>query len=167
MKAEDSNLELRFMTVDDLPEIQVIERQCFPTPWSMQAFLSELTNNDCAHYMVMRKNERVVGYIGMWLILDEGHITNVAVEPGSRGQGIGTGLLTTMSAYAYIQGVRRMTLEVRVTNYRAQQLYRRLGFEGYGIRTRYYQDNNEDALIMWKDLEEDEFKSQIDAWDRD
>ncbi|HHT36088.1 MAG TPA: ribosomal protein S18-alanine N-acetyltransferase [Firmicutes bacterium] len=164
MKPEDDiQLSIDTMKISDIPGVQVIERHSFSTPWSMQAFIAEITQNDCARYLVIRSQEQVVGYIGMWVILDEGHITNVAVHPAWRRQGIGTRLIKEMAQLAYGLGVRRMTLEVRVSNYRAQALYRKLGFEDAGIRPKYYLDDGEDALIMWKELKSDEFEENTDT----
>jgi len=160
MRVDDDLFELDVMTVDDLPGVQVIERYSFPTPWSMRAFLSEITENDCAHYLVIRRKQQVVGYIGVWIILDEGHITNIAVHPAWRRKGLGTRLLTAIFDYAYQRGVRRLTLEVRVSNHGAQSLYEKLGFKRVGIRPGYYLDNNEDAVIMWKELTENETNSE-------
>ncbi|NLM69153.1 MAG: ribosomal protein S18-alanine N-acetyltransferase [Firmicutes bacterium] len=164
MKLEDTDqLWIDKMNVSDIPGVQVIERHSFTTPWSMQAFITEITENDCAHYLVMRRVEQVVGYIGMWVIVDEGHITNVAVHPVWRRQGIGTKLLKAMDRLAYELGVRKMTLEVRVSNHKAQALYRKLGYRDAGIRPKYYLDNGEDALIMWKELKPDEFENNTDT----
>lgn len=164
MKLEDTDqLWIDKMKVSDIPGVQVIERHSFTTPWSMQAFITEITENDCAHYLVMRRVEQVVGYIGMWVIVDEGHITNVAVHPVWRRQGIGTKLLKAMDRLAYDLGVRKMTLEVRVSNHKAQALYRKLGYRDAGIRPKYYLDNGEDALIMWKELKPDEFENNTDT----
>ncbi len=150
------NVDLKAMTVRDIPDVQIIERSSFPTPWSFQAFVSELEENENAHYLVARISGRVVGYIGLWIIIDEGHITNVAVDPGYRSRGIGRLLLEAIASFAYKRGVRKMTLEVRVSNTRAQALYEKIGYRSYGIRKGYYRDSNEDAIIMWMDLVEGE-----------
>ncbi len=150
-----ANLVYRRMTVDDLPQVQLVERKCFNTPWSRNIFLSEITRNDNAIYVVAVVAERIVGYAGIWIILDEGHITNIAVDPTFRRQGIGQGLLEELTLQAMRRGITTMTLEVRLTNYGAQALYRKLGFEPSGIRKEYYQDDKEDALIMWRELVEE------------
>ena len=141
------------MRLRDLGDILKIEKLSFTTPWSKQAFLSELLENDRAYYLVAKVGDRAVGYIGVWLIAGEGHITNVAVHPDYRGQGIGRRLLLAIEEIALARGHRRMTLEVRTSNTVAQHLYRKLGYVAAGIRPKYYRDNNEDALIMWKDLD--------------
>ena len=149
-------IEIRPMTLDDLHDVRAIERLSFATPWSYQAFYNELTTNDNAYYLAAHSGGTLVGYVGLWLILDEGHITNIAVRPEYRSQGIGKQLLHAITAWAQSKGVLRMTLEVRVSNTRAQALYEGLGYRPAGIRKKYYIHNNEDAIIMWKDLTKDE-----------
>jgi ribosomal-protein-alanine N-acetyltransferase len=100
---------------------------------------------------VAASNERIVGFAGMWLMLDEAHVTTIGVKPELRGQGLGELLFATLIEIAMEVGARRATLEVRVSNYLAQALYRKYGFHDEGVRRRYYSDNNEDALIMWSD----------------
>lgn len=145
----------RLMTVEDIPQVQIVERRCFPNPWSRNIFLSELTHNDNAIYIVALVGERIVGYAGIWVILDEGHITNIAVDPKFQRQGIGESLLSELTRLAVQRGVVAMTLEVRVSNHGAQALYTKLGFVPRGIRKEYYQDDKEDALIMWRELGEE------------
>lgn len=106
----------RCMTVEDIPQVHLVERKCFPNPWSKNIFFSELTRNDAAIYLVALVGERVVGYAGMWIILDEGHITNIGVDPAYRRQGIGQGLLDELTKFGVARGVCAMTLEVRVSN---------------------------------------------------
>ncbi len=149
-----ANIIYRRMAVEDLPQVQLVERKCFSTPWSRSIFLSEITRNDNAIYIVAVVAERIVGYAGIWIILDEGHITNIGVDPAFRRQGIGRGLLEELTLQAMCRGIIAMTLEVRLSNYEAQALYRKLGFEPSGIRKEYYQDDKEDALIMWRELVE-------------
>lgn len=145
---------VRPMTVRDLPDIEVIERSSFTTPWSRGAFLAELLENRRARYLVAELDGRVVGYIGLWLIAGEGHITNIAVHPDYRRRGIGRLLLQSMTDLCLREGARRMTLEVRRSNLAAQDLYRSFGFIFCGTRREYYQDNGEDALIMWRELDD-------------
>jgi len=147
------NLGILFekMTVDDLDRVLEIEKLSYPTPWSRRAFESELRENAYAHYFVARQGGEVVGYIGMWVILDEAHITNIAVHPAFRRCGIGEALMRFSFDKARELGASRMTLEVRVSNLPAQTLYKKLGFQERGLRKGYYTDANEDAIIMWKD----------------
>lgn len=147
------------MRVRDLADILEIERKSFPTPWSRGAFLSELLENEHAYYLVARlpsdderRLGRPLGYIGIWIVAGEGHITNVAVHPDYRNHGIGRRLLLAIGELAQAKGADRLTLEVRRTNYGAQRLYTRLGFTSAGVRRGYYRDNDEDAIIMWKTL---------------
>ena len=152
MSCKVSGLTFRKMKLSDLPSIMSIERRAFPNPWSPSAFVAELTDNVYAHYTVAQRGKKVLAYGGMWLIVDEAHVTNIAVHPDHRGEGIGDALLTEMERVAVEKGIRAMTLEVRVSNTVAQNLYRKHGFYASGVRPKYYSDNQEDALIMWKEL---------------
>ena len=145
-------LVFRKMTLEDLPQIMQIEQDSFSIPWTQDAFYNELTNNMFAQYMAVELAGEVIGYAGMWIIVDEAHITNIAILSKYRGQGIGKLLMHEITKTARFLGAVKMTLEVRVNNIAAQNLYRQFGFEDAGIRPRYYSDNNEDALIMWADL---------------
>ncbi len=124
---------------------------CFPLPWSRESFLTEL-KNPLAQYIVAQEGFVLQGYAGVWLIFDEGHITNVAVHPRARGRRIGELLLANIMALASANGAVVVTLEVRPSNDAALSLYRRMGFEEKGHRRGYYLDNGEDALIMVKKL---------------
>lgn len=146
------NLVFRSMTLEDIDEIIIIERESFTAPWSEEAFRTELKHNQFARYLVMELYGEVIGYGGMWLIMDEAHITNIAVRAAHRGKGLGERLLRELMRTAAGLGALRITLEVRVSNEVAKNLYRKLGFSGAGIRPRYYSDNQEDALIMWAEL---------------
>lgn len=145
-------MDIRFMTVDDLNEVMEIENQSFSIPWSRDAFLNELEHNHLSTYLVAEDGENLAGYCGVWLVVDEAHITNVAVLPDYRGRGLGEGLMRKIMDIAIEFGARVMTLEVRISNMPAQHLYRKLGFKDGGIRKRYYSDNQEDALVMWVNL---------------
>jgi ribosomal-protein-alanine N-acetyltransferase len=145
------DIDIEPMMIKDIDEILKIEAVSYPTPWSRRAFESEINDNSYAHYYVARHDGKVVGYVGMWIILDEAHITNIAVHPQYRRKGIGQCLLESMFEKARGFGATRMTLEVRVSNYTAQRLYKRLGFVERGTRKGYYTDTNEDAIIMWKE----------------
>lgn len=153
MIASERNVQFRPMNVSDIPAVEEIEQEAFATPWTVEAFMNELTNNMFARYIVMEQRGELIGYGGMWIIVDEAHVTNVAVRADYRGQGLGELLMTELQHKAVAFGADRMTLEVRVTNTVAQNLYRKLGFEPSGLRPGYYSDNNEDALIMWAELE--------------
>lgn len=142
------------MGEEHLVGVLEVERLSFPTPWSKQAFLGELKENDLAYYYVCLEGHKVVGYAGMWIIFDEAHVTNIAVHPQFRGKKIGKALLLNLLEQALRLGAERITLEVRPSNKIAQELYRKLGFVPVGVRKGYYTDTNEDAIIMWKNLYE-------------
>jgi ribosomal-protein-alanine N-acetyltransferase len=146
--AEDDRIEMDRMKLTDLDDVLEVERRSYATPWSRRAFVSELTENAYAHYLVARHDGRVIGYVGMWLILEECHITNVAVHPDWRGRGVGKLLMGSAIAFAEAAGARRITLEVRRSNLVAQHLYESFGFRNVGVRKGYYTDNHEDAFIM-------------------
>jgi [ribosomal protein S18]-alanine N-acetyltransferase len=142
---------IRVMGANDIDMVVAVEQQAFPVPWSRAAFENELEENELAYYLVAELDGVVVGYCGMWLILDEAHLTNVAVLSEHRGKGIGHSLLNTLIGCAKIKGATCMTLEVRKSNAGAQRLYSRMGFVPRGLRRQYYTDTQEDALIMWRD----------------
>lgn len=144
------SFEIRPMEPRDLAVVMEIEKLCFSIPWTKNSFLIEITDNRCARYFVAHINETVIGYGGMWIMIDEAHITNIAVHPSYRKMGIGHSILKALISEASKNGAERMTLEVRVSNREALNLYSRMGFAAEGIRKRYYSDNDEDALIMWK-----------------
>ena len=169
------------MRVRDIPQVVDIERQSFPSPWPARAYRYEVTQNRLAHYYVatsqvshephdqteeepgllgrlqtwtQRGNEdrrHVVGYCGFWVVAQEAHISTIAVEPRYRRQGIGQFLLVTAIEKAMELDATLVSLEVRVSNLGAQNLYRKYGFRKVGRRPRYYSDNREDALIMTAD----------------
>ncbi len=136
------------MQVADIPAVQAIEDQSFPTSWPRDSFGSELERNQVARYITARQGETVVGYAGMWLILDEAHVTTIAVDPQVRGQKVGKRLLWEMLRICYEAGVKWAILEVRESNQVAQAMYRRFGFKQVGVRKRYY-ENEENAIVMW------------------
>ncbi|WP_078415069.1 ribosomal protein S18-alanine N-acetyltransferase [Priestia abyssalis] len=147
-----SLVTFRFMEMKDIDQILLIERLSFTIPWSREAFYNELTHNQYARYLVMEEEESIIGYCGLWIVLDEAHVTNIALLPEYRGKGLGTGLLRKAMIEAKELGALTMTLEVRVSNHVAQSLYRKFGFKNGGIRKNYYSDNQEDALVMWVKL---------------
>lgn len=146
---------IRPMEESDLPRILEIEQACFDSPWAPQSFVSELRDNEYARYFCLEHEGKIIGYMGLWFILEEGHITNVAIHPGYQGMGRGEFLMSSVIDLMVKEGMERMTLEVRVSNIPAQKLYERLGFATAGVRKGYYSDNREDALIMWLDIEKD------------
>lgn len=151
VNAAPEELVITTMTMDDLDKVMQVEKASFTTPWSRQAFVRELTENAFAVYVVGRLGTKVVGYAGMWLIINEAHVTNIAVHPDYRRRHFGERLLQELIDRAKRNNCDRMTLEVRTGNLGARAMYRRFGFVEQGIRRRYYTDTGEDAIIMWKD----------------
>jgi ribosomal-protein-alanine N-acetyltransferase len=142
----------RSMTEEDIDQILEIEHASFTLPWSRDAFYNEVHHNKFAVYIVIEVEGKIIGYCGAWIVIDEAHITNVAILPEYRGRKLGEALMEKIISVARSMGARSMTLEVRVTNNIAQSLYRKLGFQNGGIRKNYYSDNQEDALVMWVNL---------------
>lgn len=140
---------IRKMTLDDMDQIMLLEETCFSVPWSRESFIAELSKNMLAHYLVIEIEDTIVAYGGVWYVMNEGHITNVAVHPDHRKKGLGKKIVSAMIVNAKNSAIEQMTLEVRRSNEAAIALYTNLGFETAGIRPKYYTDNNEDALIMW------------------
>ena len=136
------------MTLDDVPDVHRIEHASFPAPWPDYAFRQEIQTNRLAHYLVVRADDTAVAYGGLWLMVDEAHIKTFAVLPEWRRRGIGGRLMLELVQLARQLGARVLTLEVRLSNHAARELYRRFGFRPVGVRPRYYSDNAEDALIM-------------------
>jgi ribosomal-protein-alanine N-acetyltransferase len=131
--------------------VMAIERQVYPRPWSPNLFLSEMSESRNRCYLVARMDREVVGYAGMICYGDEAHVTNVAVDPMHQRQKIASRLLHDLIRQSVEMGAQAVSLEVRVTNWGAQRLYGRFGFRPVGVRKNYYQEINEDALIMWLD----------------
>lgn len=135
------------MTEKDLKQVYQIECNTFSIPWSLESLSSEL-NNPLAYYIVVVEQEQVVGYGGLWGILGEGEITNIAVSKEFRGRGIGQRVLTGLLEYAQEKNLHLITLEVRESNQIAQALYIKNGFKPIAIRKNYYQKPTENAVIM-------------------
>lgn len=143
-----SDVLIRRMTIEDVDGVHAIEAATFPKPWSREDFVREMTTNNCARYLVAEENGVVIGFAGAWIILDEAHITNIAVFKEQRGRGIGKELTAALLQYAANLGVVYTTLEVRRSNEVAQNLYKKLNFEYVGVRKKYYEDNGEDAFLF-------------------
>ena len=123
----------------------------FSTPWPAYAYRQEIETNRMAHYIVARVGREVVGFAGIWLMVDQAHITTFAVDPDWRRQGVGSQMILALLRMSRTLGARQATLEVRLSNLAARSLYERFGFRPVGVRPRYYTDNGEDALIMTTD----------------
>jgi len=139
------------MTLDDVDAVHAIETASFSIPWSHEAFVMEVTENACARYLVLREDGVPVAFAGVWFVLDEGHITNIAVRADKRGRGYGRRIAEALIQLAADSGMSFLTLECRRSNIAAQALYHKLGFMDVGYRKRYYPDNQEDALVMIKE----------------
>ncbi|RQD73405.1 MAG: ribosomal-protein-alanine N-acetyltransferase [Candidatus Syntrophonatronum acetioxidans] len=140
------------MKLKDLLEVMDIERQSYPSPWSLYLFIAEIKDNRFAHYLVMRQKDRIIAYGGMWIFAQESHITNLAVHPSCRYEGYGKTLLEALIEEAGKRGLNKITLEVRVSNLAARKLYQGRGFKVDRVRRNYY--GNEDALLLYLYLEE-------------
>ena len=150
-KAKFAALKIETMKAADIEDLVAIDATCFPIPWSAKMFQNELTNQ-YGHYWVIRYEGKITAYGGFWLVCDECHITNIAVHEDYRHMGQGKALLEHLIATAKLFGAHDITLEVRPSNDPARRLYQSFGFLQEGVRKHYYEDNGEDALIMWLHL---------------
>ena len=147
----NSKIEVRDMRYEDLDEVMKIENQCFSVPWTRDSMEGELFSL-MKYYYVALVDGKIAGYGGMWHVVTEGHITNIAVSPEHRRQGIGSAIVERLMQTAKEKEMLGVTLEVRVSNEAAKNLYEKQGFVVTGQRKKYYTDNNEDAYLMWNYL---------------
>lgn len=146
-----ADLIIRKAEAKDVLAIEEIEKQCFVVPWSYESLYQDIVENKLAFYIVAELAAgQICGYVGIWKIFDEGHITNVAVAPEYRRKHIARAMLEALMEVTAEAGIERYTLEVRAGNEPAIRLYEGLGFKSEGIRPGYYEDNGEDAIIMWR-----------------
>ncbi len=145
-----ADLIIRKAEEKDVLAIEQIEKQCFAVPWSYESLYKDIVENKLAFYIVAEIAGQICGYVGIWKIFEEGHITNVAVAPEFRRKHIGRAMLETLISVTAEAGIEKYTLEVRAGNEPAIRLYEGLGFKSAGIRPGYYEDNGEDAVIMWR-----------------
>lgn len=143
-----SNIVIRRMQYRDVAQVAAIEAATFPKPWSEDSFRREVEKNPVARYLVADRAGEILGYAGAWVVMDECHITNIAVAEAAQGQGVGRRLMEALMQYVSNLGAAWADLEVRVSNLRAQHLYASVGFISIGKRKRYYEDNGEDAFLM-------------------
>jgi len=136
----------------DISELLAIEQIQFPEPWTRGMLLDEVTNTETRRYIVVVEDGKILGYLGVMFVMDELHINTIGVLPDFEGRGIGTALMDDAWRDAKERGIERATLEVAVSNKRAQDLYYRYGFKPVGIRKNYYDKIGEDALVLWADL---------------
>jgi [ribosomal protein S18]-alanine N-acetyltransferase len=156
-------VEITRMRRRHLRGIMAIERQVYPRPWSPSLFVSEMTSGRSRAYLVAVEGRSVVGYAGVVSYGDEAHITTIAVDPDHQRRKIGTRLLYELIRRAQDMGAHAVSLEVRVTNWGAQRLYARFGFRPVGVRKGYYQETNEDAVVMWtEDVRTAEYNRLVD-----
>lgn len=164
MKSLPRALDIAPMSVEDIPEVLRVEARCFPSPWPRNAFRNELTENRLAHYFIARAGDEVIGYGGLWVILEDAHITTIAVDPAHRGCRYGERLLVMLLDEAIERGASWVTLEVRESNRSAQALYKKYGFTVVNTRRGYYSDNDENALVMWAgSLKSDLYRNRFAA----
>ena len=144
-----------------------IEQQVYPRPWSASLFHSELALRSTRSYFVARVGRDVVGYAGLMMTLDDGHVTTIAVDPKWHRHKIGSRLLVVLAREAIARRAVSLTLEVRMSNLGAQEMYRRFGFGPVGVRKNYYQEVNEDALVMWvHEVDQPAYAELLDAIER-
>lgn len=147
-------VRIRPMEEGHLDEVLEIESRSFATPWSRESFAFEVEQNPMSRYFVALGEDGVLGYAGIWCVIDEAHVTNICVDAKYRGEKIGKKLFQAIVNQAKDLGMEAMTLEVRKTNIVAKSLYESFGFREIGIRPKYYQDNQEDAIIMLREFKD-------------
>lgn len=147
------------MVFEDIDEVLDVETDAFPTPWHRDAFVAELTKNKYAFYFVLEIEKRIIGYCGLWKVVDEAQITNIAILTKQRGQSYGEFLLAYVMQWLKGMQTKSLSLEVRDSNTAAQSLYKKLGFSQVGVRKKYYADNQEDAWVMWVNLNDNNFSN--------
>ncbi|MBD1224650.1 ribosomal protein S18-alanine N-acetyltransferase [Virgibacillus halodenitrificans] len=147
-----AEIVIRKMHIIDVDAVMEVENATFSTPWTTDIFYQELVDNDYAHYFVMEADKKIIGYVGLWLVIDDAQITNIAIMPGYRGNKLGEKLFEFTIQQILLLGGTRLSLEVRKSNTIAQRMYRKFGLVPGGIRKNYYTDNQEDAIVMWVNL---------------
>ena len=154
-------IKIRPMTIKDIDSVIEIEKESYGKHhWSRESFFNELSSDLAFYFCALDENNNILGYIGSWQIMEEAHITTISVKPEYRRRKIGEALFHYAVENCYENGIKYITLEVRVSNDKAIKLYEKYGLKSLGTRKNYYQDNNEDALIMWtENIFYDKFKS--------
>ena len=146
------DLAIGFARMSDMDDIYEIETLSFPGHWSYDALAVEVRRlRSYSRVLVARQNGRLIAYTVFWVVVDEAHVLNFAVHPDRRRQGIGRRMMQAIFREAKRMGLKRITLEVRVSNDAARQLYEKMGFRTLAVRRRFYEDNGEDAYVMWLD----------------
>jgi [ribosomal protein S18]-alanine N-acetyltransferase len=160
---DDLDVTISPMRRRHLRAVLRIEQQVYPRPWSMGLFMSELGIRGSRIYLVARVGSTLVGYGGLMLVADDGHVTTLAVDPVWHRHKLGTRLLHALATSAVQRGAKNLTLEVRTSNHAAQSLYRAFGFAPAGIRKGYYVETKEDAIVMWaNDVDTPEYARRLD-----
>lgn len=149
-----AEIMIRKMTLADIEAVLAVDKICFTAPWTKDIYEKEVRDNDFAHYFVIELEKEIIGYIGIWIVMEDAQITNIAILPKYRGYGIGKKLFGFALQYMTQNGAAHLSLEVRVSNHVAQSLYESFGLQRGGIRKNYYPDNGEDAFVMWVNLHE-------------
>ena len=144
-----TDVAIRAMRIDDIEYVSRLERRCYTLPWSSSAYVTEVGNANAYYTVATLPDGTIAGYAGMWVIMDELHMTTIAVDPSVRGLKIGERLLLDTIREGIRRGAERATLEVRERNTVAHNLYVKYGFEDVAVRKNYYSDNGENAIIMW------------------
>ena len=164
MESDILTVKIKPMQKSDLDDVILIEEKAYGEHhWSKDSFMSELSNELAKYFSAFNERGELIAYAGCWQILEEAHITTIAVLPEYRRNYLGEALLVTLLHQCYRDMIKYITLEVRVSNTAAISLYKKYGFKSLGTRKGYYQDNNEDALIMWtENIFYDKFKSEYD-----
>lgn len=147
-----AEFSIREMKEEDIDAVLHIDKTCFSMPWTREIYEQEVTENQFAHYFVIEERQKIIGYIGIWIVLDDAQVTNIAILPDYRGYGIGENLFGYAVQFMIQQGAIRLSLEVRTSNIIAQKLYKKFGLRKGGVRKNYYPDNGEDAYVMWVNL---------------
>ena len=192
-RADGPEIVIEPMQLNDLPQVRRIEKASFSVPWPRDSYRREIMDNQRAWYFVARRpgveppppppprrfpfnlwprapapGNDIVAFGGMWLMIDESHITTIAVDPEYRRRGFAEALIIEMAKLSRLRGATRITLEVRMSNRGAQNLYRKYGFVDHGVRPRYYSDDREDALIMWSEpIHGPDFHARLTRNERD
>ncbi|MDO4536087.1 MAG: ribosomal protein S18-alanine N-acetyltransferase [Clostridium perfringens] len=141
-------IKIESMTLNHIDDVVEISKESFPISWSKDSFINEI-KNPLAHYLVAMTDDRVIGFVGVWIIVGEANITNIAVSNSFRGKGIGNLLMENIMKLCKENDTKDMNLEVRASNIKAQNLYEKFGFIKESVRKKYYEDNKEDAIIMF------------------
>ncbi len=147
-----TEMQIRKMEQADIKAVMGVDQKSFSSPWNEEIFTHEVNENDYAHYFIVETKEKIIGYAGLWIVYEDAQITNIALLEEYRGFKIGEKLFGYVLQYAIQQGAERLSLEVRMSNIVAQNLYHKFGLVPGGIRKKYYTDDNEDALVMWVNL---------------